>query len=286
MSRAGGPRRRRPTRSHHGGSSADAPTGHRNRLRVRRHPVARQPGCLWPRPGYRLHGFCGPHPTPDLYARQARAAGARHPLLLGMLRLARPDPHQDRARRARGQHMHPQRPAQRRRRSRLFRVCERRLGPGHHFTTSPFRRSRSPFDPMDLRPGDALNKPGSHVMLFLRFTPDRKAEVMESSPGACNGRVCRNVYPLSSLLARATSRSVFARWPTIPARWPKCPAAGETRTDGEAADNRSKRSCPLLRAARDAFKATRSERRQTSISFISRSANASSPTRNGSHWSC
>jgi hypothetical protein len=28
------------------------------------------------------------------------------------------------------------------------------------------------------------------------------AEVMESSPGACNGRVCRNVYPLSSLLAR------------------------------------------------------------------------------------
>jgi hypothetical protein len=39
-------------------------------------------------------------------------------------------------------------------------------------------------------------------MLFLRFTPDRKAEVMESSPGACSGRVCRNIYPLSSLLAR------------------------------------------------------------------------------------
>jgi hypothetical protein len=54
----------------------------------------------------------------------------------------------------------------------------------------------------DLRPGDALDKPGSHVMLFLRFTPDRMAEVMESSPGACNGRVCRNVYPLASLLAR------------------------------------------------------------------------------------
>jgi len=57
-------------------------------------------------------------------------------------------------------------------------------------------------DPWDLRPGDALNKSGSHVMLFLRFTPDRKAEVMEASPGACNGRVCRNVYPLASLLAR------------------------------------------------------------------------------------
>ena len=54
----------------------------------------------------------------------------------------------------------------------------------------------------DLRPGDALNKPHSHVMLFLRFTPDRKAEVMEASPGACNGRVCRNVYPIASLLAR------------------------------------------------------------------------------------
>jgi len=39
-------------------------------------------------------------------------------------------------------------------------------------------------------------------MLFLRFTPDRKAEVMEASTGGCNGRVCRNVYPLASLLAR------------------------------------------------------------------------------------
>jgi hypothetical protein len=39
-------------------------------------------------------------------------------------------------------------------------------------------------------------------MLFLRFTPDRKAEVMESSTGGCNGRVCRNVYPLAALLAR------------------------------------------------------------------------------------
>jgi hypothetical protein len=39
-------------------------------------------------------------------------------------------------------------------------------------------------------------------MLFLRFTPDRKAEVMESSTGGCNGRVCRNVYPLAALLQR------------------------------------------------------------------------------------
>jgi hypothetical protein len=54
----------------------------------------------------------------------------------------------------------------------------------------------------DLLPGDALNKPGSHVMLFVRFTPDKKAEVLESSTGGCNGKVCRNIYPLGSLLAR------------------------------------------------------------------------------------
>ena len=39
-------------------------------------------------------------------------------------------------------------------------------------------------------------------MLFLGFTADRKVQVMEASPGACNGRVCRNIYPLASLLAR------------------------------------------------------------------------------------
>jgi hypothetical protein len=54
----------------------------------------------------------------------------------------------------------------------------------------------------DLLPGDALNKPGSHVMLFVRFTPDRRVEVIESSTGGCNGKVCRNIYPLGSLLAR------------------------------------------------------------------------------------
>jgi len=75
-------------------------------------------------------------------------------------------------------------------------------GLSHQYTTAAIPAIASPVRPEDLRPGDALNKPGSHVMLFLRFTPDRKAEVMESSPGACNGKVCRNVYPLASLLAR------------------------------------------------------------------------------------
>jgi hypothetical protein len=72
-----------------------------------------------------------------------------------------------------------------------------------HYTTAAIPAIAKPVEnPWDLRPGDALNKPGSHVMLFLRFTPDRKAEVMEASTGGCNGRVCRNVYPLASLLER------------------------------------------------------------------------------------
>ncbi len=72
-----------------------------------------------------------------------------------------------------------------------------------HFTTAAIPSITSQLqNAWDLQPGDALNKPGSHVMLFLRFTPDRKAEVMKSSTGGCNGRVCRNIYPLSSLLSR------------------------------------------------------------------------------------
>jgi hypothetical protein len=72
-----------------------------------------------------------------------------------------------------------------------------------HFTTQAIPSITVPVnDPWSMQPGDALNKPGSHVMLFIGFTPDRKAEVIEASPGACGGRVCRNVYPLGSLLAR------------------------------------------------------------------------------------
>jgi hypothetical protein len=72
-----------------------------------------------------------------------------------------------------------------------------------HFTTIAIPAiAKQLSNPWDLLPGDALNKPGSHVMLFLRFTPDKKVEVMESSTGGCNGKVCRNIYPLASLLAR------------------------------------------------------------------------------------
>jgi hypothetical protein len=72
-----------------------------------------------------------------------------------------------------------------------------------HFTTIAIPSIAKPLpNALDLLPGDALNKAGSHVMLFVRFTPDKKAEVIESSTGGCNGKVCHNVYPLGSLLAR------------------------------------------------------------------------------------
>jgi hypothetical protein len=76
-------------------------------------------------------------------------------------------------------------------------------GLASHFTTDAIPTITDVVkDPWSLRPGDALNKPGVHVMLFLRFTRDRKVEVMEASTRGCNGRVCRNVYPLTSMLAR------------------------------------------------------------------------------------
>jgi hypothetical protein len=72
-----------------------------------------------------------------------------------------------------------------------------------HFTTAAIPAIAARIDnPWDLQPGDALDKPGSHVVLFMGFTAQRQALVMEASPGACKGKVCRNVYPLSSLLAR------------------------------------------------------------------------------------
>jgi len=80
-----------------------------------------------------------------------------------------------------------------------------------------------------------LNKPGSHVMLFLRFTPDRKAEVMESSTGGCNGRVCRNVYPLARSFggARYVSQYGSALWPrTKMTGCGECLSGGGTRQPG------------------------------------------------------
>lgn len=54
----------------------------------------------------------------------------------------------------------------------------------------------------DLKPGDALNKPRSHIMLFLRFLNKTKTrlKVIESSK-SCNG-VCESVYTVSELKGR------------------------------------------------------------------------------------
>ncbi len=72
-----------------------------------------------------------------------------------------------------------------------------------HFTTAviPAIASRVT-NPWDMQPGDAFDKPGSHVMLFMGFTPNREVQVMEASTGGCGGKVCRNVYPLTWLLSR------------------------------------------------------------------------------------
>ena len=76
-------------------------------------------------------------------------------------------------------------------------------GLSSHFTTIAIPSIAKPLsNALDLLPGDALNKAGSHVMLFVKFTADKKAEVIEASTGGCNGKVCRNVYPLGSLLTR------------------------------------------------------------------------------------
>jgi len=100
-------------------------------------------------------------------------------------------------------------------------------GLASHFTTIAIPAITTPVEnPWDLLPGDALNKPRSHVMLFLRFTPDRKVEVMEASPRACNGRVCRNIYPLASVLARGYTPVRFRALANEPA--PAATAAAES----------------------------------------------------------
>jgi hypothetical protein len=61
---------------------------------------------------------------------------------------------------------------------------------GHDFSTTNLRTvGGKPKDNVftDLRPGDALNKPGSHVVLFAGYNPDGTINVYEASGSA--GRV-------------------------------------------------------------------------------------------------
>ena len=122
-------------------------------------------------------------------------------------------------------------------------------GLANHFTTAAIPGITSRVNPSDLRPGDALNKPGSHVMLFLRFTADRKAEVMESSPGGCNGRVCHNVYPLASLLARGYQPVRFR-------------ALADDTSEPQVATAETPERHPATAAARPKAQRTRHVRRQ------------------------
>ena len=119
-----------------------------------------------------------------------------------------------------------------------------------HFTTAAIPGITQQLqNAWDLQPGDALNKPGSHVMLFLRFTSDRKAEVMESSTGGCNGKVCRNVYPLSSLLARGYRPVRYRVLENAPAAESKEVALiDQSKAD---ADERSKNSSRKSASAHD-----------------------------------
>ncbi len=113
-----------------------------------------------------------------------------------------------------------------------------------HFTTMAIPAiAKEVANPWDLLPGDALNKPGSHVMLFVGFTPDRRAEVIESSTGGCNGKVCRNVYPLASILQRGyrpvrfrgLANDLSLPRPGSPATPPQSVAQGKTeKPDGKA----------------------------------------------------
>jgi hypothetical protein len=109
-------------------------------------------------------------------------------------------------------------------------------GLANHFTTAAIPAITTELsNAWDLLPGDALNKPGSHVMLFMGFTADRKAQVMESSTGGCNGRVCSNVYPLASLLARGYRPVRFRALQNEPA--PAVAMADTRKPDTKKAEN-------------------------------------------------
>ena len=116
-------------------------------------------------------------------------------------------------------------------------------GLASHFTTIAIPAITRPLDdPWSLLPGDALNKPGSHVMLFLRFTADRKIEVMEAAPRACNGRVCRNVYPLAAVLARGYTPVRFRALANEPAPSNVSEAGASAEAKPTAAKATKKRS--------------------------------------------
>ena len=150
-------------------------------------------------------------------------------------------------------------------------------GLASHFTASAIPAITQPVtNPMDLRPGDALDKPGSHVMLFLRFTPGQMAEVINPLAPATAASAAMSTR-FRRCWREATGPSVSRPGERYQHRSPSCPATGETPTDGEAADPKVN-GCPLLRAAMDLLlKRSRSERRQPICAFICPVGECASP---------
>ncbi|MDI1330900.1 hypothetical protein [Pseudomonas sp.] len=52
---------------------------------------------------------------------------------------------------------------------------------------------------LDLKPGDALNRPGSHVRLFLGFTNDQEIKIKTIESSVSCGGVCERTYSMAEL---------------------------------------------------------------------------------------
>ena len=68
-----------------------------------------------------------------------------------------------------------------------------------HFTTIAIPSITKPIaNPFEMLPGDAFNKPGAHVMLFIGFTPDKKVQVDRKSTRLNSSHVSESRMPSSA----------------------------------------------------------------------------------------
>ena len=186
------------------GAAARPPAGDRNRVRVRGRPVAPDQRRLRPRSGHGMHRL-QPHPAARLPARQAGPAGARRSLLLGLPRLARAVP----ARSWSAASMAGNVCTRNAPRTDVAGVdCSAFVSAAWGLAT-PLHHRGDPGDhhagvePLGPAPGRCAQQaalardavPALHARSQGRGDGGRRT-------GGCNGRVCRNVYPLAALLAR------------------------------------------------------------------------------------
>jgi hypothetical protein len=77
----------------------------------------------------------------------------------------------------------------------------RAWGLSTHTGTSQLSAVSAPLNNLnDLRPGDALNKPGSHVRLFVRFEPGPEIRIRTLESAISCGGVCEKVYRPAQLV--------------------------------------------------------------------------------------